>query len=223
MSRSVPVKVKICGVRSPEFVDAAVEAGADYVGVVFFERSPRNVTLAEAALVTKSAAGRIRSVAVMVDPDEALIEDVIAIAGPDMLQLHGSETPERVSEIKLRFGRPVIKAISIATAKDALAAENYWQVADLLLFDAKADAAPGGNGIPFDWQAIRGATAKRHFGLSGGLNAVNVAEAIRITGAGMVDVSSGVERRPGEKDRDLVRRFVLAARAAVEPAEAIVA
>ena len=98
MSRSVPVKVKICGVRSPEFVDAAVEAGADYVGVVFFERSPRNVTLAEAALVTKSAAGRIRSVAVLVDPDEALIEDVIAIAGPDMLQLHGSETPERVSE-----------------------------------------------------------------------------------------------------------------------------
>jgi phosphoribosylanthranilate isomerase len=217
----VSVKIKICGVRSPEFVDAAVEAGADYVGVVFFERSSRHVSPAEAALVTKAAAGRIRSVAVLVDPDDRLIEDVLAIAGPDLLQLHGRETPERVTEIRSRFGKPVIKAIRVAQAADAAAAERYWEAADIVLFDAKADAAPGGNGIPFDWQALLGVTREKGFALSGGLTAENVAEAIRFTGASMVDVSSGVERRPGEKDHDLIRRFVLAVRAAAKPVEAL--
>ncbi len=135
----MPVKVKICGVRTPEVVEAAVAAGADYLGIVFFPASPRNVTLAEAALLTKAAAGRIASVAVLVDPDDALIEDVLAIAGPDLLQLHGQEDPERLAAIKARFGVPLIKAIQIASAKDVAAAERYWDSADILLFDAKVD------------------------------------------------------------------------------------
>jgi phosphoribosylanthranilate isomerase len=222
-ANKVSVKVKICGVRSPEFVDAAVEAGADYVGVVFFEKSPRNVTLAEAALVTKAAAGRIRSVAVLVDPDDPLIEDVVAIAGPDMLQLHGRETPERVGEIKARFGRPVIKAVRVATSADAAGAEPFWNTADIVLFDAEpgTGALPGGNGIAFDWQALLDIAKNRSFALSGGLTAENVADAIRFTGASMVDVSSGVERRPGQKDRDVVRRFIEAVKAASKPVEAI--
>lgn len=220
----VPVKVKICGVRTPDLVETAAAAGADYIGVVFFENSPRNVTLAEAAEVTKAASGRIASVAVLVDPDDILIEEVMGIAGPDLLQLHGRETPERMAEIKGRFGVPLIKAIPVASAEDAAMAANYWDIADIVLFDAKADATaglPGGTGVTFDWNALARATEGRSFALSGGLTAENVREAIRVTGAAMVDVSSGVERSPGRKDRDLVRRFIRAAKAMAAKPEAI--
>jgi phosphoribosylanthranilate isomerase len=214
----MPVKVKICGVRTPEVVEAAIAAGADYVGVVFFAASPRNVTLAEAALLTKAAAGRIASVAVLVDPDDALIEDVMAIAGPDLLQLHGDETPGRLADIKARFGVPVIKAIPVATIADVAAADPYWEVADMVLFDAKPDpgASRGGGGRGFDWGALMGLGRHRAFALSGGLTPENVAEAVRRTGAMMVDVSSGVERAPGEKDVGRVSRFIRAAKAAIE-------
>jgi phosphoribosylanthranilate isomerase len=210
----VPVKVKICGVRTPEVVEAAVAAGADYLGIVFFPASPRNVTLAEAAILTKRAAGRIASVAVLVDPDDALIEDVLAIAGPDLLQLHGQEDPERLAAIKARFGVSLIKAIQIASAKDVAIAERYWDSADILLFDAKVDQAAGGTGKTFDWRALEGIKRRRPFALSGGLTVENVGEAIRLTGAAMVDVSSGVERARGQKDVQLVRRFIRAAKEA---------
>lgn len=219
----MPVKVKICGVRTPEVVEAAVAAGADYLGIVFFPASPRNVTLAEAAILTKAAAGRIASVAVLVDPDDALIEDVLAIAGPDLLQLHGQEDPERLAAIKARFGVPLIKAIQIASAKDVAAAERYWDSADILLFDAKMDqgGAPGGAGKTFDWRALEGVKRRRPFALSGGLTAENVGEAIRLTGAAMVDVSSGVERARGQKDALLVRRFIRAAKEAATEEQAL--
>ncbi len=218
------VKVKICGVRTPDLVETAVAAGADYIGVVFFDKSPRNVTLAEAALVTKAAKGRIASVAVVVDPDDLLIGDVLAIAAPDFLQLHGSETPERLVEIKGRFGVKIIKAIPVASAEDAAEADRYADIADIVLFDTKADPAaalPGGNGVAFDWRALAATRAGRPFALSGGLTAETVAEAIRITGATMVDVSSGVERAPGRKDLDLMVKFIRAAKAVAGAPEAI--
>jgi phosphoribosylanthranilate isomerase len=212
----VSVKVKICGVRTPEVVEAAVAAGGDYVGVVFFAKSPRNVTLAEAALVTKAAAGRIATVAVLVDPDDDLIADVMAIATPDLLQLHGREDPKRMAAIKARFGVPLIKAITVASPEDVAAADRYWDVADIMLFDAKPSpeaALPGGNGLPFDWRALSSLPQHRPFALSGGLTPENVGEAIRLTGAVMVDVSSSVERRAGEKDTGLVQSFIRAAKA----------
>jgi phosphoribosylanthranilate isomerase len=209
------VKVKICGVRTPDLVEVAVAAGADYIGVVFFEKSSRNVSLAEAALVTKAASGRIASVAVLVDPDDLLVEDVVAIARPDLLQLHGSETPERMAAIRDRFGVPLIKAIAVASADDAAQADPYWDVAEMMLFDAKPDpgaSLPGGNGLSFDWRSLAALSRGRTFAISGGLSAKNVGEAVRITGAAMVDVSSGVERAPGRKDRDLMRAFIHAAK-----------
>lgn len=220
----MPVKVKICGVRTPAAVETAAAAGAQYVGVVFFPKSPRNVTLAEAALVTKAAAGRIATVAVLVDADDELIGDVMAIAGPDLLQLHGRESPDRMREIKARFGVPLIKAIQVDSAADIATAEHFWDVADIMLFDAKPASAasrPGGGGVSFDWHALGGVAKRRPFALSGGLTPENVGEAIRLTGAVMVDVSSGVERIPGQKDHDLIRRFIHAVRsAALEPQEA---
>lgn len=221
---SVPVKVKICGVRTPEVVEAAIAAGADYLGIVFFPKSPRNVTLAEAALLTKAAAGRIATVAVLVDPDDALIEDVLAIAAPDLLQLHGREDPRRLAAIKARFGVPIIKAIPVASPKDVATAERYWDSADILLFDAKPDPGatmPGGAGRAFDWHALEGVKRRRPFALSGGLTAENVGEAIRLTGAVMVDVSSGVEWARGHKDAQLVRGFIRAAKAAASEEQAL--
>ena len=216
-SVKVSVKVKICGVRTPAIVDIAADAGADYVGLVFYAKSPRNVTLAEAALLTKAAAGRIATVAVLVDPDDDLIADVMAIASPALLQLHGREAPERLAAIKARFGVPLIKAIPVATADDIAAAHRYWDMADIMLFDAKPDPAaalPGGTGRAFDWRALAGLEPQRPFALSGGLTPENVGEAIRLTGAVMVDVSSGVERKAGEKDARLVQSFTRAAKAA---------
>jgi phosphoribosylanthranilate isomerase len=217
----VPVKVKICGVRTPAIVKAAAEEGAEYVGFVFFEKSPRHLTLDQAKTLATAARGKIGTVAVMVDPDDALLDGVVDTVQPNLLQLHGEETPERVAAIKVRYGIPVIKAISIAAAADVEKASDYAATADYVLFDSKAApgaALRGGNGVAFDWRALAGVTAP--FALSGGLNADNVGEAIRVTGASFVDVSSGVERAPGDKDEALVRRFIRAAKAAATQARA---
>ena len=208
-------KVKICGLKTEAALEAALAGGADYVGLVFFPPSPRNVTPAAAKALAAKARGRAKVVALMVDPDDALIETVMASADPDILQLHGEETPERVREVRRRWGRPVMKAIKVATAEDARAAIGYRGAADLVLFDARApedSTRPGGNGAPFDWHALADVDDKVRYVLSGGLTPDNVAEAIRLTGAAVVDVSSGVESRPGEKDPDLIRRFLRAAK-----------
>jgi phosphoribosylanthranilate isomerase len=212
----VPVKVKICGVRTPAIVETAAEAGADYVGLVFFAKSPRHLTPALAKTLALAARGRIGTVAVLVDPDDALIDSVIESVRPDLLQLHGSETPERITAIKAHTRLPVMKAVAVATPADVLAARAFAASADHILFDAKADPGaplPGGNGVAFDWRALKGFGAP--FALSGGLTPETVAAAIAMTGAALVDVSSGVERAPGEKDPELVKRFTRAAKAAV--------
>jgi phosphoribosylanthranilate isomerase len=211
----VTVKVKICGVRTPAIFDAAAAAGADFIGLVLFAKSPRNVTVELAKALAEAARGKAGTVAVMVDPDDALIDQVAADVRPDFLQLHGAETPERVAAIKARTGRPVIKAVPVALAEDVAHASAYVGIADQILFDAKAAPGallPGGNGVPFDWRML--SAARLPFALSGGLDAGNVAEAIRLTGAGLVDVSSGVETAPGVKDERLIEKFIQAARAA---------
>jgi phosphoribosylanthranilate isomerase len=207
--------VKICGLSTPAALDVALDAGADMVGFVFFPPSPRNVSLATARALGARMRGRARKVALSVDADDALLDAVVKALAPDMLQLHGKETPERVGALKKRFGLPVMKAIAVEGKGDLAAAAAYIGVADRLLFDARAprDATrPGGLGKPFDWTLIRGAVPGVPVMLSGGLDAGNIGEALRITRAPAVDVSSGVERVPGEKDPDKIRAFVRAAR-----------
>ena len=208
-------KVKICGLKTEAALEAALAGGADFVGLVFFPPSPRNVTPAVAETLAARARGRAKIVALVVDPDDALIAQVVASAAPDLLQLHGCETPARVAEIRARWSIPVMKAVPVETADDARAARQFSPAADLILFDALApadSARPGGNGAPFDWRTLLGVTEGIAFVLSGGLTPDNVAEAIRLTGATAVDVSSGVESRPGEKDPELIRRFLRAAK-----------
>lgn len=215
-------KVKICGLGTEAALAAAIDGGADYVGLVFFPPSPRHLSPAAARALAAMARGRARIVALMVDPDDALIETVVAAVDPDLLQLHGEESPERVAEVRRRWARPVMKAVKVETAQDAELALRYQGVADLILFDARAPEGsllPGGNGAPFDWRALAGVKDRIAYMLSGGLTPDNVAEAIRVTGAAIVDVSSGVEVRPGEKDPELIRRFLRAAKAANEGAQ----
>jgi phosphoribosylanthranilate isomerase len=212
-------KVKICGLKTEAALEAALAGGADYVGLVFFPPSPRNVTPAAAKALADKARGRARIVALAVDPDDALIDRIAATVAPDLIQLHGDESPERVAAIRRRCGIPVMKAIRVETAQDARRALDFRDAADLVLFDARAPAdstRPGGNGAPFDWRALLGIKEEvGPFMLSGGLTPDNVADAIRATGAGIVDVSSGVESSPGEKDTELIRRFLRAAKGAV--------
>jgi phosphoribosylanthranilate isomerase len=211
----MPVKVKICGVRTREIVDVAVEAGADYIGFVFFSRSPRHLELEAARRLSEAARGRIETVAVTVDPDDVLLDRIVTFVRPNLIQLHGSETPHRVSSIRARFGVPIVKAIGVASADDVAKARDYRDIADLILFDAKAPAGsdlPGGHGRAFDWTVLGRLSAERPFALSGGLDPHNVSEALAVTGASMVDVSSGVERG-NEKDEYLVRRFIQSAKA----------
>jgi len=207
--------VKICGLSSPETLLAAIEAGANMAGFVFFERSPRHIDLETARTLGLLAQGRISKVALTVDADDAALQDIIDALAPDYLQLHGKETPARVAEVKARFGLPVIKAVGVATAGDVQASRAYEGVADVILFDAKPapDAAvPGGAGVAFDWDVLRGVAAARRWMLSGGLDPDNVSEAMRRTGALGVDVSSGVERERGVKDVAKIAAFVAAAR-----------
>jgi len=213
------VDVKICGLRTEAALQAALEAGADYVGLVFHAASPRNVDLATARRLADKARGKAKVVALLVDPDDRRLDEVVTAVDPDVIQLHGSETPARVAEVSQRCKRPVMKAVKVASPADAEAALAYRDQAALILFDAKAPegrpgALPGGNGVAFDWQALESVRGRFAYMLAGGLTPVNVAEAIRLTGAKAVDVSSGVESRPGEKDAELIRRFLHAAKTA---------
>lgn len=212
----MPLVVKICGLSTRETLDVALDARADMVGFVFFPPSPRNISLEVARDLGARVAGRALKVALTVDADDKLFADLIAALKPDLLQLHGSETPERVTEVKKRFGLPVMKVLPVATAADLLAVARYSTVADRILFDARApkDATrPGGLGKPFDWTLLKGIDPGLPWMLSGGLTPDNVAEALRITVAPGVDVSSGVERAPGIKDSEKIRAFIAAARA----------
>jgi phosphoribosylanthranilate isomerase len=209
--------VKICGLSSEETVDAALDAGADMIGLVFFPPSPRFVTPARAAALAARARGRAEVAALTVDMDEAGLAEIIEAVKPDWLQFHGRESPEAASSVKKRFGRKVIKAIGVASVADLAPAMTYAASADRLLIDAKPPKGadrPGGHGRPFDWTLLRGFAAHLPYLLSGGLTSANVEEAIRISGAPGVDVSSGVETAPGKKDPDLIRAFVAAARRA---------
>jgi phosphoribosylanthranilate isomerase len=209
--------VKICGLKTPEALDVALESGADMVGFVFFPPSPRHLALAAARALGERVQGRAGKVALTVDADDATLAGVVEALKPDLLQLHGVETPERITALRARFGLPVMKAVPIAERKDLARIELYKKVADRLIFDARApqDATrPGGLGTPFDWTLLKGIDPGIPFMLSGGLDAGNVAEALRITRAPGVDVSSGVERAPGEKDPDKIRAFIRAARKA---------
>lgn len=209
--------VKICGLKTPDALDAALEAGADLVGFVFFEPSPRHVGYEAARALGARVKGRAAKVALTVDADDETFERIVAELKPDMLQLHGQESPEQVRVLRKKFDLPVMKAIPVETADDLGAVAAYSKIADRLLFDARAprDATrPGGLGKSFDWTLLRDLDPGIPYMLSGGLDAGNVAEALRITGASGVDVSSGVECAPGEKDPDKIRAFVRAARAA---------
>jgi phosphoribosylanthranilate isomerase len=210
------IEVKICGLNNEAALQAALGAGADFVGMVFYPPSPRSLAPTEAAALAGLARGQAKIVALVVDPDDALLETVVNTVEPDMIQLHGGECPERVAEIRRRWNRPVMKAIKVETADDARSALSYRH-ADLILFDARpspgARMLPGGNGVPFDWRTLVGVKDQVRYMLSGGLTPENVAAAIEATGARRVDVSSGVERRPGHKDPELIRSFVRAAKA----------
>jgi phosphoribosylanthranilate isomerase len=209
--------VKICGLKTPEALDVALESGADLVGFVFFAPSPRNLALAVARELGGRVKGRAGKVALSVDADDATLAGMVEALQPDILQLHGVEPPERVTALRARFGLPVIKAVPIAERRDLARIDLYKNVADRLIFDARApqDATrPGGLGTPFDWTLLKGVDPGIPYMLSGGLDAGNLAEALRVTRAPGVDVSSGVERAPGEKDPDKIRAFIRAARAA---------
>jgi phosphoribosylanthranilate isomerase len=210
------VEVKICGLSTPETVDAAIEAGADMIGLVFFPKSPRNVTLDQAASLAARARGRCKIVTLVVDASDAELKDIVAKVDPDLIQAHGAESPERIAEIGRLTGKPVIKAIRVKDAGDIASASQFSRVADLILYDAKApetlgSSLPGGNGHAFDWGLLEG-EKRPAFMLAGGLTPENVAEAIRVTGAPVVDVSSGVETAPGIKDIGLIRKFIEAAK-----------
>jgi phosphoribosylanthranilate isomerase len=209
--------VKICGLSTRETLDAALGAGADMVGFVFFEPSPRHLELAAARELGRIADGRAVKVALTVDADDARLAGIVDALAPQILQLHGRETVARVRDIKLRFGLPVMKAVAIETAADLGAVADFAKASDYILFDARAPkeaTRPGGLGRAFDWQILRGLDLPVPFLLSGGLDADNVARAIAITRPHGVDVSSGVESAPGVKDVEKIRAFVAAARSA---------
>ena len=212
------VLVKICGLSTPETLDVALAAGADMVGFAFFPPSPRNISLEVACALGLRVKDRAKKVALVVDADDALLEQIIGALKPDMLQLHGHETPQRVAAIRESFGVPVMKVLAIETKADLAAIAPYAGVADRLLFDAlpPRDATrPGGLGKPFDWHLLEGLDLPVPYMLSGGLDPDNVAEALRITRAPGVDVSSGVESAPGVKDPEKIRAFIRAARASL--------
>ena len=210
------VLIKICGLKTPEALDVALEAGADLVGFVFFAPSPRHVGTEAARALGARVRGRAQKVALSVDAGDDELAASIEALEPDLLQLHGKETPERVVMVRARFGLPVMKALPIAERADLTAIRRYDAVADRLIFDARAEleaTRPGGLGKRFDWRLLENVQTRVPFMLSGGLDALNVVEALRITAAPAVDVSSGVERAPGEKDPDKIRAFIAAARA----------
>ncbi len=208
--------VKICGLSTRETLDVALESGADMVGFVFFPPSPRHLSLETARDLGRQAKGRASKVALTVDADDVTLANIVEALQPDVLQLHGRETVARLRDIKQKFGLPVMKAIAVETPADLAPLPGYAAVADRILFDARAPreaTRPGGLGAVFDWHVLENLDLKLPFLVSGGLNAENVAQAIRVTRAGGVDVSSGVERAPGVKDPEMIRAFIRAARA----------
>lgn len=209
-------RIKICGLSTAATLEAAIAARADYAGLNFYAPSPRYVTPGQAAVLAAQAAGRIRRVGVFVDPDDALLGEVLAAAQLDALQFHGEESPERLAQAGQRFGLPVWKALPIASRADLDRAAHYAGAADLVLLDAKTPKGtlPGGMGLSFDWSLLTGWKAPLPWGLAGGLSLENVAAAVTLTGAPLVDCSSGVESAPGVKDAGLITAFCKAARAA---------
>ena len=204
--------VKICGIRTPEALDAAVAGGARYIGLNFYPPSPRSVGPVEAAALARLIPTGVRAVGLFVEPDDEFLDSILGQVPLDMIQLHGDETPGRVAEIKRSVSTPVMKAIRIAVSDDLDPVPDYEAVVDMLLFDAKpppkVTALPGGNGVPFDWTLLAGRTWARPWMLSGGLTLDNLAESVRTTGATAVDVASGVESRPGHKDPVLIADFL---------------
>ena len=214
----MPAEVKICGLSTADTVEAAIAAGASFVGLVFYPKSPRNVSLERAQALADQARGRAKVVALTVDADDTLIDEIAVQVAPDLFQAHGGESAERVGEISRR-GIPVIKAVKIGSPGDVEAGDRYDGIASYIMYDAKVpesfiNALPGGNGIAFDWSLLRGSRRDRRFILSGGLTPENVDEAIRVSRAAIVDVSSGVESAPGIKDVSLIRKFIEAAKSA---------
>jgi len=213
---SNPVSVKICGLATVDDVRACADADANYMGLVFFEKSPRNITIPAARELALAAPLALAKVALVVDPSDAELDAIIATVPLDMVQLHGRETPERVAEVKARYGLPVMKAVGIADEDDLPKLESYFGVADQILVDAKppnGGELPGGNGLSFDWRLIAGRRWPCPWMLAGGLTPENVAEAVKMTGAKQVDVSSGVEDAPGQKNAELIQKFVQSSRA----------
>ena len=209
------LRVKICGLTRPEHVEAAVQAGAAYVGFVLFPKSPRNLTLAQAAALAAVVPPGVARVALTVDMTEPELDAVVEAMPVDVIQLHGHEPPDRVAEVRARYGLPVMKAVGIASEADLPGLDDFLRVADQVLVDAKpprGGEVPGGNGLAFDWRLIAGRRWPRPWMLAGGLTPDNLAEAARLTGARQVDVSSGVESAPGLKDPALIRAFLEAAR-----------
>jgi phosphoribosylanthranilate isomerase len=212
----MPIAVKICGITSADAVDAAVNAGAAYGGLVFHPKSPRFVALEQAKVLAARMRGQMKSVALIADLDDARIEDIVKLVRPDLLQLHGSETAKRTAEIRARFGLPAIKALPVAEASDLDSVSEYEKVADMLLFDArppKGAQRAGGHGAAFDWKILEGRSFTRPWFLAGGLTVDNVARAIELSAARLVDVSSGVENAPGVKDAAKIAAFITAANA----------
>ena len=213
----MPLDIKICGLSTPETVAAALDGGASHVGFIFFPKSPRNVAPADAGRLREAARGRAQAVAVTVDASDDQLQAIIGAMAPDMLQLHGKETPARVAEVRERFLLPVMKAISVEMPEDLIHVHAYDGVADRLLLDAKApkeSQLPGGNGIAFDWRLVAALDTNLDYMLSGGLNAGNIAEALAIANPPGIDVSSGVESAPGVKDVERIRTFFAAVEAA---------
>jgi phosphoribosylanthranilate isomerase len=209
--------IKICGLKTGEAVAAALAGGANHVGFIFFAKSPRNVDPALAGRLREIAYGRAKAVAVTVDADDATLDTIVAAMTPNILQLHGSESPARVTAVKARYGLPVMKAFSVRDAADLDAATPYRGIADRLLFDARPPAGselPGGNGVSFDWRLLAKLDADADYLLSGGLNAANIGDALRLANPPGIDISSGVESAPGVKDVALIESFFRAVRAA---------
>lgn len=205
------VRVKLCGLTTQGDIDAAATAGAAYVGLVFFDKSPRNVSIETARSMALHAPTGLAKVALVVNADDAALDRITASVTLDMLQLHGSETPDRVAAVKARYGLPVMKALGIASRADVARAQLYSGVADQLLLDAKpaeGETLPGGNGLSFDWRLLEGESWSVPWMLAGGLTPDNVAEAVRCSGAQQVDVSSGIETAPGQKSAALMAKFV---------------
>jgi phosphoribosylanthranilate isomerase len=209
--------IKICGLKTDQALAAALAGGASHVGFIFFAKSPRYVEPAEAGRLREAARGKALAVAVTVDASDAFLDEIVAAMEPDLLQLHGSETPERVAEVKARYGLPVMKVLSVSEAADLDGIKPYVGIADRFMFDAKppkGSELPGGNGVAFDWRILTGLDASVGYMLSGGLNATNIGDALQLANPPGIDISSGVESAPGVKDPALIEQFLRAVRAA---------